>query len=137
MRSLLCLLLLAAQPLVHAADKLCDARRPEEIFKALEALDTAGEQRLQGLLKELSKKESWTQNDWEKYTLTLSDDPNVSQNEDRRSSLFAKIFDVLGHRPPDCAALDVIENDILKLEQSQWDAAIHKVEERLGRPGST
>lgn len=137
MRSILPIILLALLPPAEAVESSCDERRPGHVFQALEELDAAGEKRLHAALQQLSKQEGWSQNDWEKYTLALSDSPAVTAMEERRNSLVAEIFTVLRRPPYDCAALDRIEAEILELEQRQWDEAIRRVEKHLGRTGST
>jgi hypothetical protein len=134
MRSFIFLLASIASVLC-AAD--CDNTRPANTFTALEELDRAGEARLHAALKQLASREGWSQGEWEAYTSALADDPAAVANEDRRSSLMAELFAVVGRTPIDCARIDQLEREILELEQHQWDAALRKVERRLARAGAS
>jgi len=134
MRSFIFLIALMASA-ICVAD--CDTTRPAKTFTALERLDQAGEARLHAALKRLATHEGWSQSEWEAYTNALADDPEAVANEDRRSSLMAELFALMGRTPIDCARIDQLEQEILELEQRQWDEAVHKVERRLGRAGAT
>lgn len=134
-RALLAVLVVAtaATSGVHA-DSGCNEQRPGDVFSALEAIDEAGEARLQAALGKLSKQENWSQDDWEKFTLGLADDPGAGAREARRDELVAQIFGILARPPFDCARLDALEAEILEVERQQWNDAVESVERRL-RPG--
>ncbi len=115
------------------AGERCDEERPREIFEALEAIDTEGENRLQIRLQDLAEQERWTQGDWEQFTLSLADSPAVNEREDQRSALMAQVFAVLAKPPVDCVRLDELEAEVLNLERALWDDSLERVERRLQR----
>lgn len=118
------------------ANTACDEARPGRVFSELEAIDVTGEARLRIALGKLSEQEGWSQGDWEKFTLGLSDNPKTEAMEARRDEIMTQIFAIIARPPLDCDRLDLLEAEVLQLEQRQWDNAVREVEKRLKPAGS-
>lgn len=127
------LALAAAAGTASGADVPCDEHRPGRVFTELEAIDERGEARLKSALGALSAQEGWSQSDWEKFTLGLSDNPRTDAMEARRDELMTQIFVLIARPPLDCERLDVLEAEVLEIERRQWEYAVEEVEQRLGR----
>lgn len=131
--SVAALALAAAAGFTSAADVPCDEHRPGRVFTELEAIDARGEARLKTALSALSAQEGWSQSDWEKFTLGLSDNPRTDAMEARRDELMTQIFVLIARPPLDCERLDVLEAEVLEIERRQWEYAVEEVEQRLGK----
>lgn len=126
-------LLLSVSTMAPAAGS-CTNERPQEVFEALEAIDEAGEAELKQKLDTLSRREAWTQTEWEDNVAALAEAPGVAEREARRDELVAQLFGLLARPPYDCELLDALEAEILALEQQQWQASVDEVERRLKLP---
>lgn len=126
-------LLLVVAGFVHAADDIerCSSERPKLILEGLTAIDDDGEARLTERLEALSEHESWTQSDWESYTLELADNPRADELSGQRDALVREVFSILARPSPACAELDRLEAEIFAAERAQWEESIRRVEQRL------
>lgn len=101
------------------------------LFGELEAIDTAGEERLKHSIDRLAAQEAWSAVQRSDYTNSLADNPQVDAAEANRGSLIARLFSLVQRGDVDCAEIEVLHAEVLALEQAQWDAAVKQVEQRI------
>lgn len=101
------------------------------LFAELEAIDTAGEERLKQSLDRLAAQEAWSADKRSDYTATLADNPQVDAAEANRGRLIARLFSLVQQGDVNCAEIDALHAEVLALEKAQWDAAVKQVEQRI------
>jgi hypothetical protein len=114
----------------QAAAQQCAQEVLGNLYEELEAIDSAGEERLRQSLDTLSQQEGWSERERSNYTLSIADHPDVDAAESRRSDILARLFG-LAQRGGDCQEMRALRAQALELEQAQWDAAVRQVEQRI------
>ncbi|MFT4561980.1 MAG: hypothetical protein ACI9BW_001723 [Gammaproteobacteria bacterium] len=103
------------------------------LYSELEAIDVAGEQRLGLALNELSKREAWTEEQKNDYTLSIAERPEVDAAESERTEFLGQLFTTAQRNSGDCAKIQELRGSILRLEEQQWEHALRRVEQRLAQ----
>ncbi len=114
-----------------AQAQACAEEVLRNLFSELEAIDTAGEERLKQSLDRLAAQEAWSATQRSDYTATLADSPQVDAAEENRGRLIARLFSLVQQGDVDCAEIDALHAEVLALEKAQWGTAVKQVEQRI------
>lgn len=105
----------------------------KDLFKDLETIDSAGEERFAQSLDNLTQQEGWSESERSEFTLSISDNPDVDATESERTSILARIFGLAQRGNVDCTEIRNLHAAALALEREQWEAAVKQVEQRIWR----
>lgn len=101
------------------------------LFAELEAIDVAGEQRLEQSLDRLSAQEAWSAAQRSDYTAAIAEGPQVDAAEAKRGRLIAELYSLVQRGDVDCAKIEALHAEVLALEEAQWNTAVGQVEQRI------
>lgn len=114
-----------------SAQEACLQEVIGNLYTDLEAIDTQGEARLVEALDRLGAQENWSASDREKYTLSISDNPQVDAVESQRTDILGKMFGLAQRGESNCQAVRELRDQAMELEVQQWEAAVQQVEQRI------
>jgi hypothetical protein len=101
------------------------------LYAELEAIDSAGEERLAQSLDELSVQEGWSEHERSDFTLSIADNADVDAAESQRTDIIGRLIGSIQRGNVDCAEIQNMRAAILDVEKAQWESAVKRVEQRI------
>ena len=103
------------------------------LYSELEAIDSAGEERLVQSLDDLSLQEGWSESERSAFTLSIADNADVDTAESERSDIIGHLIGSIQRGVVDCAEIQNLRAAALDAEKGQWENAVKRVEQRIKR----
>ena len=103
------------------------------LYAELEAIDSAGEERLVQSLDDLSLQEGWSESERSAFTLSIADNADVDSAESERSDIIGHLIGSIQRGAVDCAEIQNLRAAALDAEKGQWENAVKRVEQHIKR----
>ena len=101
------------------------------LFAELEAIDSAGEERLAQSLDDLSLQEGWSERERRDFTLSIADNADVGAAESERTDIIGHLIGSIQRGTADCAEIQNLRAAAHDVEKAQWENAVKQVEQRI------
>ena len=101
------------------------------LYAELEAIDSAGEERLAQSLDDLSLQEGWSERERNDFTLSIADNADVDAAESERTDIIGHLIGSIQRGTVDCAEIQNMRAAALDVEKAQWENAVKQVEQRI------
>ena len=126
------LFLLAAMFFPISAVSACDgAAIMNDMFNQLEQIGESGEAKLGMQLDRLKQEKQWNDEQSNALLLEIADSAETNQAEDLRNTAITEMFKMQNSPGLDCKEMSGIRDEVLKLEQQQWDNLVAEITRRL------
>lgn len=126
------LFLLAAMFLPMSVVSACDgAAIMNDMFNQLEQIGEAGEAKLGMQLDRLKQEKQWNDEQSNALLLEIADSAETNKAEDFRNTAITEMFKMQNSPGLDCNEMSGMRDEVLKLEQQQWDNLVAEITRRL------
>lgn len=110
----------------------CDgAAIMNDMFNKLEQIGQAGEAKLGMQLDRLKQEKQWNDEQSNALLLEIADSEETNEAEEFRNTAITEMFKMQNLPGLDCDDMTAIRDEVLKLEQQQWDKLVAEISRRL------